>query len=202
MQHSRPPNVPPLFPSFQRHRSSIDQSKFRIDLVLPKPIAAPVWASLPTPPMSGSPPPEPPLEPQQIAGQRRKRSETPPTTIPPVTTSPETQLGATSGIAIARARTNQPGGEVPLQAAPYSSSFPPAPQQLSYGAGTSMGAITATQVEPRFPLGQVSPRTTRKAKAHVASACVNCKKKHLRCDTARPCHRCVQSGKEVSSRRN
>lgn len=44
------------------------------------------------------------------------------------------------------------------------------------------------------------PRSTRRAKAHVASACVNCKKKHLGCDSARPCRRCVLSGKAVSAR--
>ncbi|KAL5044161.1 hypothetical protein BDW71DRAFT_107977 [Aspergillus fruticulosus] len=38
-------------------------------------------------------------------------------------------------------------------------------------------------------------KTTRRTKAHVASACVNCKKKHLGCDPARPCRRCVLSGK-------
>ncbi|RHZ47593.1 putative C6 transcription factor [Aspergillus thermomutatus] len=42
------------------------------------------------------------------------------------------------------------------------------------------------------------PKGTRRTKAHVASACVNCKKKHLGCDSARPCRRCVLSGKEVS----
>lgn len=41
------------------------------------------------------------------------------------------------------------------------------------------------------------PRSTRRAKAHVASACVNCKRKHLGCDSARPCRRCVLSGKAV-----
>ncbi|KAK2871582.1 hypothetical protein FQN49_003031 [Arthroderma sp. PD_2] len=42
------------------------------------------------------------------------------------------------------------------------------------------------------------PRSTRRAKAHVASACVNCKRKHLGCDSARPCRRCVVAGKEES----
>ncbi len=42
-----------------------------------------------------------------------------------------------------------------------------------------------------------SPRSARRAKAHVPSACVNCKRKHLRCEQRRPCHRCVQAGKEV-----
>ncbi|XP_077661207.1 uncharacterized protein AFUA_6G11110 [Aspergillus fumigatus Af293] len=42
------------------------------------------------------------------------------------------------------------------------------------------------------------PKGTRRTKAHVASACVNCKKKHLGCDPARPCRRCVLSGKEAT----
>ena len=42
------------------------------------------------------------------------------------------------------------------------------------------------------------PGIARRAKAHVPSACVNCKKKHLACETKRPCTRCVHNGKEVS----
>lgn len=42
-----------------------------------------------------------------------------------------------------------------------------------------------------------APGVARRAKAHVPSACVNCKRKHLACETKRPCNRCVQSGKEV-----
>lgn len=44
----------------------------------------------------------------------------------------------------------------------------------------------------------LAQKSTRRTKAHVASACVNCKKKHLGCDPARPCRRCVLSGKAVS----
>ncbi|CAD6564002.1 MAG: hypothetical protein ASARMPRED_002632 [Alectoria sarmentosa] len=51
------------------------------------------------------------------------------------------------------------------------------------------------------PEGQLvagPPGIARRAKAHVPSACVNCKKKHLACETKRPCSRCVQTGKEAS----
>ncbi|KAG6009591.1 hypothetical protein E4U21_001958 [Claviceps maximensis] len=41
-----------------------------------------------------------------------------------------------------------------------------------------------------------SPKAHRKPKAHVASACVPCKKAHLRCDSQRPCSRCIGNGKE------
>ncbi|KAL7822986.1 hypothetical protein V8C26DRAFT_195205 [Trichoderma gracile] len=43
-----------------------------------------------------------------------------------------------------------------------------------------------------------SPKTQRKTKGHVASACVPCKKAHLRCDAQRPCSRCLGNGKEES----
>lgn len=46
-----------------------------------------------------------------------------------------------------------------------------------------------------------SSNTARRAKAHVPSACVNCKRKHLACETRRPCSRCVQAGKEVSDKK-
>ena len=46
-------------------------------------------------------------------------------------------------------------------------------------------------------LTSAAPGTVRRPKAHVPSACVNCKRKHLACETQRPCSRCVQTGKEV-----
>ena len=42
-----------------------------------------------------------------------------------------------------------------------------------------------------------APGVARRAKAHVPSACVNCKRKHLACETKRPCNRCISTGKEV-----
>ncbi|KFA75086.1 hypothetical protein S40288_04025 [Stachybotrys chartarum IBT 40288] len=41
-----------------------------------------------------------------------------------------------------------------------------------------------------------SPKSQRKTKGHVASACVPCKRAHLRCDAQRPCSRCLSNGKE------
>lgn len=43
-----------------------------------------------------------------------------------------------------------------------------------------------------------APGVARRQKAHVPSACVNCKRKHLACETKRPCNRCIQTGKEVT----
>ncbi|KAG9248129.1 hypothetical protein BJ878DRAFT_476749 [Calycina marina] len=41
-----------------------------------------------------------------------------------------------------------------------------------------------------------SSKVARKTKGHVASACVSCKRAHLRCDSQRPCSRCLNNGKE------
>lgn len=58
---------------------------------------------------------------------------------------------------------------------------------------------SATQDSPEAQhLAAGMPGIARRAKAHVPSACVNCKRKHLACETRRPCNRCVQTGKEVS----
>lgn len=150
--------------------------------------------------MSESPPPQPPSDPSQIAGRRRKRSESPPTTTAPAPAPAPAPFSAQFDYSplstTAQSRGGQPGGDVSAQTAPYSSSLPP-PATI-YGLGVPMGVIAATPPDPLFVAGQVSPKAVRKTKAHVPSACVNCKKKHLRCDSARPCRRCVQSGKEVS----
>lgn len=196
MQHSRPPQFP-LCLSFKKHRSSIDASRHTIDLILPKPIAAPVWASLPTPPMSGSPPPEPPDEPPQIAGRRRKRSHTPPTTTATtVVPSPATPVEQTAPRLGAQTRTGETIAELPVQPGSYIANYP-IPASYTIGSSFTTSATSSLSESTRYLLSPVSPRTTRKPNAHVASACVNCKKKHLRCDNSRPCRRCVQSGKEV-----
>lgn len=194
MQYSPLPHFPLFHSSFKRHRFSIDNSRFAINLTLPKPIAAPLWAPLPSPPMSGSPPPEQPTDPPQIAGRRRKRSHTPPTTTataintPAITSSEQTvsTLGS-------RARGGDILTESVVQPGPYASTYT---STGSYQPASSVSTVAVT--DPEF-LSQspISPRATRKPKPHVTSACVNCKKKHLRCDDSRPCRRCLQSGKEV-----
>lgn len=196
MQHSRPSHFPPLCSSFKKHRSSIDSPRFAIDLTLPKPLAAPSWASLPTPPMSGSPPPEPLSEPTQIAGRRRKRSYTPPTstTAATVVPSPATPLEHTAPRLGAQSRGDETISEFPVQSGPY---LPTYPHPSVYQSASSLSGSLTGAHESRYVLSPVSPRAARKPKAHVASACINCKKKHLRCDNSRPCRRCVQSGKEV-----
>ncbi|KAL4806771.1 hypothetical protein BDV18DRAFT_138178 [Aspergillus unguis] len=77
------------------------------------------------------------------------------------------------------------------------SRFPP-----TFTGQPSSGPSTVTYQQPTFGAATAGPgsrvlpqKTTRRTKSHVASACVNCKKKHLGCDPARPCRRCVLSGK-------
>jgi len=82
----------------------------------------------------------------------------------------------------------------------YTYGYPPPPGVPSYLGG--QGPVPGPQTQPTAiiappPLRQTKP--ARRTKAHVASACVNCKKAHLSCDVQRPCGRCVASGKQVSA---
>lgn len=52
-----------------------------------------------------------------------------------------------------------------------------------------------TESERRYRPTKSSSKYTRKMTGHISSACVHCKKKHLRCDSARPCARCVREDK-------
>ncbi|KAF9417049.1 hypothetical protein BGZ94_010052 [Podila epigama] len=47
---------------------------------------------------------------------------------------------------------------------------------------------------------QPPPARAKPAKAHVPSACINCKKAHLACDLSRPCKRCISVGKDDTCR--
>ncbi|KAL4872870.1 hypothetical protein BDV12DRAFT_210175 [Aspergillus spectabilis] len=98
-----------------------------------------------------------------------------------------------------------PGDETLRQPLAFSEAFASSRLPPSFTGQTSSQGSTATYPQPTFqpttagPASRVLPqKTTRRTKAHVASACVNCKKKHLGCDPARPCRRCVLSGKEAS----
>lgn len=193
--------------SFKSHRLQNQRPVSFLQLNLAETLATPGWAYLPSPPMSGSPARRDLTEPQQLAGQRRKRSDSPPSSSPvslpahyPASTPQVEQVAQT---ATAVERQVQPAGYYPpYGTGPSYGAGPSYAAGSSYGYGTSLpsSSMTAGVVqEAQSGYTQVSPRATRKVKAHVASACVNCKRKHLRCDSARPCQRCVQSGKEVST---
>ncbi|GIK05707.1 hypothetical protein Aspvir_009820 [Aspergillus viridinutans] len=79
-----------------------------------------------------------------------------------------------------------PGSQAPLGTTEQRAAQEPSTTFPSSSFGTSPTAR------------ELLPKGTRRTKAHVASACVNCKKKHLGCDPARPCRRCVLSGKEAT----
>lgn len=71
---------------------------------------------------------------------------------------------------------------------PYSSQDVPGHE---LGPGPSLGGTPAPYPLPPRPPTQegqsyTSPKTSRKTKGHVASACVPCKKAHLRCDGTCP----------------
>lgn len=192
--------VPPIPPSFKRHRFESDPSRFSLNLSLSKPIPTPVWASLPSPPMSGSPPPDHPLESSQLAGRRRKRSDTPTTHAPSPVSTPALPTASVFSEAFEEGH-----GEVvattglSTQPATWPSAYPAPQSSHVVAAGPSLLPGSAPLgLHPHFPPGPSSPKSSRKSKVHVPSACVNCRNKHLRCDNSRPCHRCVQSGKEVS----
>ncbi|PTB70676.1 hypothetical protein BBK36DRAFT_1175146 [Trichoderma citrinoviride] len=70
----------------------------------------------------------------------------------------------------------------------------PAPYLNSASSNTEAYPVPdRTQAAETQPF--TSPKTQRKTKGHVASACVPCKKAHLRY-TQRPCSRCLGNGKE------
>lgn len=75
-------------------------------------------------------------------------------------------------------------------------------QQPGYlpAAGPSAPAPYPVPSRPLVAESQqmTSPKSQRKTKGHVASACVPCKRAHLRCDAQRPCSRCITNGKEDS----
>jgi hypothetical protein len=95
----------------------------------------------------------------------------------------------------ARAVQQSPYGNAQLPQN-YGYAYPSAGMH-SYASGHHAGPMVqqATMIAPP-PLRPTKP--ARRTKAHVASACVNCKKAHLSCDVQRPCGRCVASGKQVS----
>lgn len=142
--------------------------------------------ALPPPP----PPPPPPFDPraatsaQGIPPQRPLYpGEAQPRGPPPLQYPPGRAIDPSpySGVQhLQNYAYGYPGPGVP----PFLGSQGPGPQ------GQPTAIIAPPPMRPNKP--------ARRTKAHVASACVNCKKAHLSCDVQRPCGRCVASGKQVS----
>ncbi|RGP60176.1 transcription activator of gluconeogenesis ert1 [Fusarium longipes] len=177
------------------------------------------YRAYPSPPMSGSPP-LPPRQPQD-SGDRGQppvgysASNQPDPYWVNLNQQPPTDNRGPPNMQTALPRLFQ-------QAAPDASPFPyrrpddpasrhvsyiqsgaaPMPQQTGYipSAVPGVSSPYASSARPSIIENQpmTSPKSQRKTKGHVASACVPCKRAHLRCDAQRPCSRCITNGKEDS----
>jgi hypothetical protein len=157
------------------------------DITCPSSLRAPYLS----PPMSGSPSPGNHTDPLH-AGRRRRRSSSSPATARQAAAEPVTSYGdhpvRGTGPELLISNTQPPTAT--------HANIPPAGLAPAIeGTHLRPALVAATPLPPRAT--QLPPRSTRRAKAHVASACVNCKRKHLGCDSARPCRRCVVAGKQV-----
>lgn len=166
-------------------------------------------AALPSQSMSGSPP----AEEKPSVPTRESTSAYPPTseaagttteaTTRTTTTTAEDVSSSLTTTTTATAQSLPAASEPPSaahipprygdqSAAPYATS-PPAIAGAAYPLPPFEASV------PGQATRSLTQKSTRRTKAHVASACVNCKKKHLGCDPARPCRRCVLAGKAVST---
>ncbi|CAO1621351.1 unnamed protein product [Parajaminaea phylloscopi] len=83
-----------------------------------------------------------------------------------------------------------------------------APRGMTAAAQTSPGtdtaspastsALTSTSASAGAAADGAESSSRKAAKAHVSSACLNCKRAHLACDAERPCRRCTKLGKTAT----
>ena len=169
-------------------------------LGLPVPTVRQGELTYPSPPMSSPPSPRQPPQQASLSAASESTSAVAHGIVPGITLSPGQ---------VAIAPTTQPPPPPP----PFPSYVSNAPTfTAASGAplGAQIGSVGILHDDPRIIAGPAtvttglsagSPqltRTGRKSKAHVASACINCKRAHLSCDVQRPCARCVASGKQVN----
>ncbi|KAI9727007.1 MAG: hypothetical protein M1834_008589 [Cirrosporium novae-zelandiae] len=151
--------------------------------------------------MSSSPPPK---QPEQASRLGQSGGQSPSRTIIDVTTGSEDIRPSFVIAAPIHQQREESGYQTPRSASfPTLGEFLPtitAPERglLPVSENYPTSRPIAPQASIPASLHAPPPRTPRRAKAHVASACVNCKRKHLRCEERRPCTRCVQVGKEDS----
>lgn len=164
----------------------------------------------PRQPMSGSPP----AEEEHSVTSKEPKAETTTTAAAVTTTEPATApasapaTSTTAEVASSSVSTAATGQPLPATSEPVSAQIPP--RFGDHGASPHPGSPRPLEAAA-YPLPPLessasgpatrssAQKSTRRTKAHVASACVNCKKKHLGCDPARPCRRCVLAGKAVST---
>ncbi|KAK3294787.1 uncharacterized protein B0H64DRAFT_195156 [Chaetomium fimeti] len=197
--------------SFGQRRGISDTARFGLDLTRTRTGSggAVGRGSYPSPPMSGSPPLPPKTSPEvaeRSQGTYQATTQDVYSGIPTTTQNEErTQTGAAGGPraffsdAPERApytfpRLDAPGTRPPPlypqplgQGTTQSTAYLPGPG--TGAAGNHPGALPPPQTYPsgaHHPtpdaLHDTPPKTQRKTKGHVASACVPCKKAHLRCD--------------------
>jgi hypothetical protein len=120
---------------------------------------------------------------------------------PPMSTSPSPPIvssSQSSPTATATTSIFMPAAAVTAHTlgAPFYASAASSPNIGRQSVTTPVPSATPSSAKP--PTNRtVGTREGRKSKAHVASACINCKRAHLSCDVNRPCARCVASGKQV-----
>jgi hypothetical protein len=192
------------------HRRGIsDLARFALDLAWDK--AGSCWSAArlgdyPSPPMSGSPPPPPPTTresaeraypppsqdvyrgihstqtgmegPGRHYGADAASSERmPPYALPPRSAEPPTLPPLSYGQQGQPMRSQPPYQQ---HSAPPGPGPAPAPYSGTTAAsGASTGSPRSTTQQDISP--RSSPKLQRKTKGHVASACVPCKRAHLRC---------------------
>ncbi|KAG0379145.1 hypothetical protein BGX24_001551, partial [Mortierella sp. AD032] len=78
-------------------------------------------------------------------------------------------------------------------------SAPMRPHPAAHPSSSSAPADPTT-MSAAVPLHPHPVPRVKSTKAHVPSACINCKKAHLACDLSRPCKRCVSVGKDDTCR--
>jgi hypothetical protein len=148
----------------------------------------------PSPPMSS--PPSPTRRPSDLTLPSTTRSEQflPVSTNPPLASSLAEHSSQQTSTPIASFGLTVP--DVP--AYHPTALFATGSGSAALGSTTSAYPPTSYAPPPTIHQRTIS-QDARKAKTHVASACVNCKRAHLSCDVQRPCARCIASGKQVSA---
>jgi hypothetical protein len=149
----------------------------------------------PSPPMSS--PPSPTRRPSDLTLPSTTRSEQflpVSTNLPHASSVAEYSSQQTTNTPIASLRSTAP--DVP--AYHPTALFATGSGISALGSATSAYPPTSYAPPPTIHQRTIS-QDARKAKTHVASACVNCKRAHLSCDVQRPCARCIASGKQVST---
>jgi hypothetical protein len=146
----------------------------------------------PSPPMSS--PPSPSRRPSDLTLPSTRSEQFLPISTPLTSSTPVHSLQ----------QTTSPSATFGLAKSDVPAYHPPATFATGLGSavtfGSTSGQYATTQYAPPPPTShqRITSHDARKAKTHVASACVNCKRAHLSCDVQRPCARCVASGKQVS----